>query len=431
MTNVSSRAGLVYPYALHAIAGVLFCAVGVMVAQEIILDFQAAFLLSPNEHGSRFAYLGAAGAVAKVFWLAALGFFIRKRNVGAAIGTLVLGIILHGYSMQATLSLAGEGQDAAISSRSHSMEVRERVEARYEAALTAVRSLSGARPAAEVAAETEALLAQLETAKRREAAETETEAAERKISHCGDRCKAANANKNSAIAEQKRLTLRLAELDTELKSSRKADEARTEMRKAETELNSLKAPDHKDPQAYRLASYLALFGFAVNPQDDAHVEQVSLGKPLFMTLIKEFGAPLTLLMALAFWAQGAQAHANAAPAKRETVTIEHSPIKPTVPLIAGPAPLPALPVSKEQQACDQLAALIREQGGRIPYATKANENGWSGRKLADHLDYPNSSFAGWFKTWVDEKKFAKVQTPDGQVWLALPKAERIALLKRA
>lgn len=391
------------------IAAALIGAGAIMVYRDILIAYDAA-----ASAGDNLATVAASGAFIKVFLATGVVYIWNTRKTLGGFGAFsgiaaccVAAILFHAYSLVSAMDFAFAGRDKVVTTQGQTIEDRKRLEARYSAASARVQASSGARPVSDIEADVKKIEASLAAAAALAASEAVNEETHRKNVYCGDLCKAAAANKNAAIADQRTLVPRLEALSLELKGSRQAEQARSDMADIDAALAKLKTAGHRDPQAYSAATVLSGLGFNIDPENAQHVENVGLAKPVLLSLVNEFGATCAFLLGFAFW-NSRRTEERTSGQGGGVAVATWAPTK--------PLPLPA-PTPEEKT--------FREVRNLIACATDNKLVAGSGRKLSDHLEVPNSSLAEWLNRWERDGKIVKTMEGN-QLVLSLPTRARIA-----
>lgn len=412
----SARSAVTMP---RIIATALFGAGAIMVHRDVLIAYEASKAADEN-----LATVAAAAAFVKVFLLTGMLYCWNSRKALGGLGTFLSmaaccfsALLFHGYSLASAMDFAFAGRDKVVTAQEQSIEDRTRLQARYAAASARVQASSGSRSVAEIEVDVKKIEAAMASAKTLAASEAANEEAHRKNVYCGDLCKAAAKNKNAAIEDQRKFAPQLEALALELKGARQAEQARAEMAEIDTALAKLKTVGHKDPQAYSTATVLSGLGFSIDPKNAQHVENVGLVKPTLLSLLNEFGATCSFLLAFAFWNARRSDEVSVAP--RGGVTELHR--EPTTPQL--PAPMAPVGPSKEQMALEDLRGLIQAHRGRVPDAR---------RQIAAHLEeqtgrkFPVSTFCAWINAWIENKQILVIEE-GGKQYLALPFNTRMAV----
>lgn len=358
ITNIGAFASRVYgEVTLSRTKAVIFgvAAFGLMIC-EMVFGHLAAHMLATGTVATWLAVGAVFACIIKAGWLTTASVYWQERAIGSLIAVVAFGLIAHLYSFQAILGLAATGREMIIGERGGDIGKVDRAKERYEAARKERDALAGQRPVEKVAADIDRVRAEIVAAESREAEAKAKEAEERKT-YCGSRCNAYVTAGQAAAATQAKLRPLIKELEAELVTARKADDARAEYAKALEAVNATPAvTQHADPQASVFVNYAALVGVITSSGT------VGLLLLLPVAFLIEFGAPLGFKIAAAEWSRGQVQRTAEAP------SLPSGGVSLATRAPDGPIPqLPAKPPSQEEQAFIALRRMIAHQPeGKVP-----------------------------------------------------------------
>jgi transposase-like protein len=251
------------------------CIGGAAVAMAVCganLNFGAAKIMSPGEAATTLAWAAAISEVIKLTWLAGFRVCLNRREILGAATLLGVGVLLHGYTMIAVLGSSAAGRDEVQSTRQGKIDARAQAEAAVADAKARVASYEGVRSEATVQQDINRLLETPDT----------------------NGCKRPYGQPAKLACEQ------IGQLKAELVGSRKADQAREDLTKAQAEFKGApEAPKNIDPQSAAMAAWLPL-----------SAEAIGRLLPLLPSMLLEFSPMGGMMLASILWGAGGEHNAS-------------------------------------------------------------------------------------------------------------------------
>ena len=326
--------------------GAAVCIGGAAAAMAVcggILNYGAAKIMSPGEAATTLAWAAAFSEAIKLSWLAGFRVCLHRRELLAAATLLGVAALLHGYTVIAVLGSSAVARDHVASERQGKIDARVRAEAAVAEAKARVASYAGVRPEAVIQQGIDRLI--------------ETPDA--------NWCKRPYGQAAKLACEQ------VAQLKSELPGARKADEAREDFKKAQTELKATPDPPQSiDPQASAIAAWLPL-----------PAETIGRLLPLLPSMLLEFAPMGGMMLASILWDVRAQyASGERGPVPTESKNKRASPKKRRM---------------TRDEALEALRSMVQTTpDGKFIIA--------SGNALARKLGVTPSTFRGWVKHWREK-----------------------------
>lgn len=252
-------------------ATALFTVGGVLTVVDALLMALGANQMAPGESGHLMMLAAVAGAIFKAAWMTmAREYFMRRMFFLGAV-SIISGAALHVFSMTAMTGLAATGRDVTLSGRGQQQEAKARAQVRYREASARLQSLSATRADTAIRADIVR-------------AESDLTGAENDLTRSGWRDRPALRDRRDG----KRA--RLDTLNAELAQAVTAIAAAAEVTAAKTDLDNIKAPEHRDAQAAAIARY------PIGLSEDG----VAMLLPLMPSLLVEWGGGVAWLFAGTF-----------------------------------------------------------------------------------------------------------------------------------
>ena len=327
--------------------GAAVCIGGAAAAMAVcggILNYGAAKIMSPGEAATTLAWAAAFSEAIKLSWLAGFRVCLHRRELVAAATLLGVGALLHGYTVIAVLGSSAVARDHVASERQGKIDARFRAEAAVAEAKARVASYAGVRPEAVIQQDIDRLI--------------ETPDA--------NGCKRPYGQAAKLACEQ------VAQLKSELPGARKADEAREDLKNAQTELKATPdAPQSVDPQASAIAVWLPL-----------SAETIGRLLPLLPSMLLEFAPMGGMMLASILWDLGGAQNASGE--------------RGSVPAASNNKRAPS---NKRRLTRDEALEALRSMVQTTPEGKFIIA---SGNALARKLGVNPSTFRGWVKHWREK-----------------------------
>ncbi|MFP4539123.1 MAG: hypothetical protein ACLFPA_12580 [Dichotomicrobium sp.] len=306
------------------------------------LNWLGAHILVPGDAAEFVAWGAVAAELVKLSWLAGMAYAFRQGMWAATLAIMVMGILLHAFSLVCAVGISATGRNADIETKQTQQETRERASRSLQEAKARIEALGGQRETVEIEKD-------LDRQRKIKAAAIEDAAEEKRTGE--------GPNYRAAIRDQKAARKRIASLEAELESSRKLDNARQARDAARQKLDGLKVVRTTDPQAAALATVIP-----------APAAVITEWLPLLPSLIVEITPVIAIWLAVILWQAG--------PRKIQT-TVQ------TTVTTSGEG-------GARSDALHQLKGWLLARDGQMVA---------SQRQIASAMGVPAQTFADWVASW--------------------------------